>query len=142
MSETSPTYCPPHAGASRHVELTLKEPDLRRLQTAIESIASAESIIRRGMHGESQKLVYAGLETLMRAILEASEVMRQFRNADLRPEMSEAYLAQAIDDLLYVECQAEEVDLPCSEGVRSQVVQAREHLNNAVRCIHASGVRR
>jgi hypothetical protein len=128
MSETSPTYCPPRAGAHRPIELTLKEPDLRKLQAAIESIASAESIIRRGMHGDSARLVYAGLETLMRATLSASDVIRGFRDADLRPDLSEAYLAQAVDDLAYVEAVAVE---HVETAVERHVLAARNHLKAA-----------
>ena len=113
-------------------ELTIHEPELRRLQDAIEAIARGERQVRLGLNGERPSICYCGLESMIVGLSLAADVVRHFRPADLRPELSEQYLAQVVDDLLSVECTAEEVDLRCSERVRREVATARACLNRAM----------
>jgi hypothetical protein len=132
MSESSPTYAPagqPERAESNH-ELTIREHELRRLQGTIESLAGAESLVRRGMAGDQPRLCHLGLDTLRKALVDLTDVARQFRPADLRPDLSEAYLAQVVDDLAYVETVADQT--ACPDQARIGVAKARVNLNLAL----------
>jgi hypothetical protein len=84
-------------------ELRISEPGVRRLQTAIESICGAESLIRRGVNADSSRAVHTGLDVIRRALPAIADVLLFARPADIRPELSVAYLHQASDDLVAVE---------------------------------------
>ena len=129
-SQTSDRTPPSH-------ELTLREAELRRLQDAIESIVRGESLIRRGLAGDQPRICYCGIDTIRIATAQAAEVIRAFRPADLRPDLTEAYLAQVVDDLAYVEAVAEARDI---EQARRLIAEARAHLNGAMRTVRMDAV--
>jgi hypothetical protein len=145
MSETSPSYgsrvlpeialhvpmppVQPPRGARPPCELTIREPELRRLQESIEAIARGASQILHGLAGERPRICHCGLDTIRIATTQAAEVIRGFRPADLRPDLSEAYLAQVCDDLAYVEAVATERDETAAER---NLARARAHLNSAI----------
>jgi hypothetical protein len=111
------------------MELTIREHDLRRLQGAIEAIVGAESRIRHGLAGERPRLCHLGLDTIRAALVVMADAIRLARPADLRPELSEAYLAQVVDDLCYVEAVATE---RVETAAERHVARARGHLNAAI----------
>ena len=148
MSESSPTYgsgvlpqidlritmppVRPTRGARPSPELTIREYELRKLQTAIEAITGAESRIRLGLNGDRPRLCHLGLDTIRTALTQIAEVVRVARPADLRPELSEPYLAQVIDDLTFCEVTAAERN----EGAaRRNLALARVHVKHTVQAL-------
>jgi len=141
MSESSPTYEPADARPTAPGwELTIHEHELRRLQGAIEAISAGNVQVRLGLNGERPRICQCGLLAIEKAIVTAAEVIRGFRPADARPDLTEKYIAQVIDDLGYVQTLAEQTAVAIPERIgasvaRASVARARVYLNLALRAM-------
>jgi hypothetical protein len=153
MSETSPNYGsgslpeidlhipmppvqPTRGPRPAAPELTIREPELRRLQGAVEQIASAERQVRYGLTGERPRLCHMGLDTIRTELVSLADVIRCARPADPRPDLTEEYLARIVDDLAYVEAVATEREETAAER---HVARARAHLNATILALRSLG---
>ena len=132
MSESSPAYA---ARPEPRNELTIHEHELRRLQgaiEAIEAITAGEAQVRLGLNGERPRICQCGLLAIEKAVVTAAEVVRGFRPADVRPDLTESYIAQVVDDLGYVQTLAEQTTVAIPERIGACLARARVHLNLAL----------